>query len=49
MKTSGTDWARTEKLLEVGSEPALAHIRTLPIRHVITACENLIRYPYRAV
>jgi hypothetical protein len=49
MKGSGTDWARTAELLEEGSQPALAYLQTLPIRHVITACENLIRYPYRAV
>jgi hypothetical protein len=49
MKTTGTDWARTEELLRPGSQPALAYIQRLPITHVITACENLIRYPYRSV
>src|SRR5207302_145513 len=49
MKGSGTDWARTAELLEEDSQPALAYLQTLSIHPVITACENLIRYPYRAV
>lgn len=49
MREAGTDWARTEALLLPRSGPALAQLQKMSIMELITACENLIRYPYRSV